>query len=159
MGFIEQLNGLEFGSLDLLQRVLLISDGTLTDIVEAAFLEPIELVKIGAAVYTAGSPIEALALEAGSSVMRREILLKGGRSRATYVHAESLVALDAVEPDFREELLNSTRPMGRLWVQHRLETRKEILKVWLRPAAELAEHFGDGAASGLLASRGDARSW
>ena len=40
--------------------------------------------------------------------------------------------------------------MGRLWVQHQLETRKEILKIVRREAAELSPHFGLPAGALLL---------
>ena len=46
MAFLAQFGDFDASSLDLLQRVLLVSDGTLTDTLEAAFLEPISLRKI-----------------------------------------------------------------------------------------------------------------
>jgi chorismate-pyruvate lyase len=83
--------------------------------------------------------------------MRRRILLRGENSGTNYVHAETLIALEALDPGFREDLVNSTHPLGRLWVIHKLETRKEILKVWRRPAGELAEVFGLPADAACLA--------
>jgi hypothetical protein len=46
LDILERLEGLEFRGLDPLQRVLLITDGTLTEILEATLLEPISLVKL-----------------------------------------------------------------------------------------------------------------
>jgi chorismate-pyruvate lyase len=144
MGFLTQLNGIDFGSLDLLPRLLLVSDGTLTDIIEAAFLEPIELVRIDTETERTSASIEELELEAGAELMRRRIVLRGETSAKNYVYAETLIALEALDSGFRRDLVNSTHPLGRLWVLHKLETRKEILRVWRRPAGDLAELFSVG---------------
>lgn len=144
--------GVDVHRLQLLQRVLLISDGTLTDIVETAFLEPIRLVKLKLEVAPAAQAIDALELPVGEPVMHREILLQGQQSGENYVYAQSSIALNALPDKFREELVNTDIPLGRLWVQHRLETRKEILKVWHIPAGEWpSSHFSKLMDSGLLA--------
>ncbi len=141
------------GKLSLLQRMLLVCDGTLTDMVEAAFLEPIRLVKIAVETAPAPEAVDELDLPAGRLVMRRQILLQGETTGANYVHAESLIAVDTLEPALRDALLNTDAPLGRLWVQHKLETRKEILRVWRIPAGEGPPHFGAGASQGYLARR------
>jgi len=150
MGFLTQLNGMDFGSLGLLERVLLVSDGTLTDIVEAAYLEPIALVKVAIEVSASAAAVEELELAAGASVMRRRILLRGESSGTCYVYGDSLIALDALDPVFREELVASTHPMGRLWVLHKLETHKEILRIWRAPAGELGARLGVAPDAALL---------
>jgi chorismate-pyruvate lyase len=150
MSFLSQLNGFDAASLDLLQRILLINDGTLTDALEVAFLEPIELVKIAVDTSPTSEAIPELLLEPGSPLMRRRILLRGEASRTNYVFAESLIALDRLDPEFRTGLENTTNPIGRLWTEHRLETWKEILRVWRCPEGALREHFGDSP-GGLLA--------
>jgi chorismate-pyruvate lyase len=150
-GFLATANGVDVQSLGLLQRVLLISDGTLTDIVEAAFQEPIRLVKLSLDVSPARAPIEELELKAEEPVMRREILLQGAASHSNYVYAKSLIALDALPDRLREELVSTNRPLGRLWVEHKLETRKEILKVWRVYSGEILAHFPNTGREGLLA--------
>lgn len=150
MGFLTQLNGIDFGSLGLLERVLLVSDGTLTDLFEAAFLEPIALVKVSVDIFDSTGPVEDLEVGVGSPVMRRQILLQGENSGTNYVFGDSLIALEALDPDFREELVASTHPMGRLWVLHKLETRKEILRIWRGPAGELSGALGVTPETALL---------
>lgn len=149
--FAAEAAGIDIASLSLLQRVLLISDGTVTDVVATAFLEPIHLVKISEEASPAQLPIDALDLKSGELVMRREILLQGERSRINRVYAESLIALDRLNPNLRDQLMNSDIPIGRLWMQHKLETRKEILKIWHVADGELCSYFGSAAKSGLLA--------
>jgi chorismate-pyruvate lyase len=129
-------------SLGLIPRLLLISDGTLTDIVEAAFLEPITLVKLSLDSYAASVPVDALDIKTGDPVMRRKILLRGAVTGTNFVYAQTLIALNSLPQVVRDELVNSGSPIGRLWTQHKLETRKEMLSIWREEAGELAEHFG-----------------
>lgn len=150
-GFLTTASGIDVQSLGLLQRILLISDGTLTDIVEAAFQEPIDLIKLNLDIAPALHPVIELDIDAGAPIMRREILLRGASTGANYVYAKSLIALDALPPKLREDLVSTDRPLGRLWVEHKLETRKEILKVWRVAASAMHAHFGGPHRGELLA--------
>jgi len=153
-GFLESSNSVDVRSLGLVQRVLLVSDGTLTDIVEAAFGEPILLVKLALDVSPSATAVEELHLHGGEPVMRREILLQGAATGTNYVYAESLIVLQALPPKMREELVSTQQPLGRLWVEHKIETRKEILRVWrIAPGSDLAAaHFASiDPRRGLLA--------
>jgi len=150
-GFLALTDLKRLGELSLLQRMLLVCDGTLTDVVEAAFLEPIVLVKLAVETEPSPEPMEELQLAAGAPVMRREILLRGARSGTNYVYAESIIAVDALPVPLREALLNTDAPLGRLWVEHRLETRKEILSLRRLAAGEGPARFGEAAARGQLA--------
>jgi hypothetical protein len=75
MAFLAQFGDFDASSLDLLQRVLLVSDGTLTDTLEAAFLEPISLRKIAIQVVPARRTLPELDVLAGEPLMERKILL------------------------------------------------------------------------------------
>ncbi len=142
--------GVDIGELSLLQRILLISDGTLTDAIEAAYLEPVHLVKLGIKSSAAVGADEVLGVAAGEMVMQRDILLRGGTSGTNYVYARTLIALDKLDAGLRRDLLETDNPIGRLWVQYKLETRKEIVKIWRQPAGRLAKYFGHAAEGGLL---------
>lgn len=148
---IAKEGGVDIDSLSLLQRILLISDGTLTDAIEAAYLEPVHLVKLGIQSAPARAAVEALDLKAGEWMMTRDILLRGATSGNNYVYARTLIALDKLDPALRRDLLESDNPIGRLWVQYKLETRKEILKIWRMAAGRLGRYFGHAASAGLLA--------
>ncbi len=156
-GFLAHAGLASLGKLGLLQRMLLVCDGTLTDMVEAAFLEPIRLVKIDVETAPASEAVEDLGLAAGAPVMRRRILLQGVFTGANHVYAESLIAVEALPAALRDALLATDAPLGRLWVEHELETRKEILGIWRTPGAgpeaEPAPWFGAAAAQGQLARR------
>lgn len=129
-------------SAELLQRILLTNDGTITDILEAAFRERIDLVRLDIRVVQTPVAVPVLEIEVGDSAMERKILLRGQRSRINYAYAESLIAVDRLDSLFRDELITSDIPIGRLWLEHRLETWKQRLDIFRRPANELAVHFG-----------------
>jgi chorismate-pyruvate lyase len=153
MGFLAQLNGFDPASLTLLQRVLLATDGTLTDVLEAAFLERILLVKISVNVQPAASRVPELDLDAGQPLMHREILLRGAKTGTNFVYAESELAVDRLHPKFRDSLIGSAEPIGRLWSDYRIETWKRILDVHRLPAGDLSGHFSCGQETRLLARR------
>jgi chorismate-pyruvate lyase len=126
-----------------LERVLLTTDGTLTDILEAYLLEPIRLVKLSEESRSLTEGLASLGLEPGSRVVDRKILLQGTRSERNYVHAESVIALDRLEDSFRDDLLTSKMPLGRLWLTHKLETFKEIVAFGEQPPdSDLSLYFG-----------------
>ena len=149
MAFLGQLCGFDASSLDLLQRVLLACDGTLTDTLEAALLEPIVLHKISLNIAPAGIAIAALEVDAGSEIMERTILLRGQTSGRNYVYAESLLVLDRLPAGFRKDLIESNVPLGRLWSEHRLETWKELLSVQRGRMGALAQYFAGNDADVL----------
>lgn len=142
MSFLSQNPDFDHRSVGLLQRLFLISDGTLTDLVEAAFLEPIAIRKLYSEITR--NAVSDLETATGEPVLTRRIAMFGGGTGRTYVYAESLLALDRLPPLFREELVNSDKPLGRLWSEHKIETWKELLSMHRLPAGELAQYFGSG---------------
>ena len=148
---LEKLKDMGIGSLDPLQRILLIADGTLTEILEAAHLEPIQLVKIAQERVPATTAHAALVPTLHENMLTRKILLQGRQSGKPYVYAESVIAVERLSPAFQDELLNSDIPLGRLWLKHRLETFKELPVFSRQPADDLGTHFGPAAPASLLA--------
>jgi chorismate-pyruvate lyase len=132
---------LDISTLGLLHRILVTTDGTLTDMLAAAFLEPIQLVKLDVTIERSAKAVRALDVVAGSTVMRRRIVLRGQVSRINYVYAETQIAADRLAPRFREDLLAGNTPLGQLWLTHHLETWKERPHVRRRPAGALAGHL------------------
>ena len=137
LAVLESVAGIDPARLSPLQRILLITDGTLTEILEAHFLEPIELVKLSQQVFVSNADLPASFVAPGESVLERKIKLRGSRSRRVYVYAESLLLVDRLDRQFRAELMESDVPLGRLWHKFRLETYKELVSIGCRPAAGL----------------------
>lgn len=128
-------------SLGLLQRILVTTDGTVTEMLAAVFLEPIELVKLAVTIAPSPEPVPALELDGGSTLMRRQVILRGSKSGTPYAYAEVAIAADRLAPRLRDDLLESRVPLGQLWLSHRLETFKERPRVRQRPAGALARHL------------------
>lgn len=147
---LARLDGLEISSLDPIQRVLLVTDGTLTEILEATFLERIQLVKVAQQVVNANASHAQLDPAAGEVLIERKILLQGKDSHRNYAYAESLIAVDRLGPSFRHELLDSDTPLGRLWLEHKLETFKELQRVRSQSADGLCHYFECAETAPLL---------
>ena len=50
--------------------------------------------------------------------------LRGSRSGTNHVYAESLIAADRLGPAFRRGLVESDVPLGRLWIEQKLERQR-----------------------------------
>ena len=86
MSFLLQLEDFDPHSLGLLQRIFLVSDGTLTDTLEAAFLEPVGIVKLAA--ETAREPVPLHLRNAVTPLMKNLQYGQGYR----YVHNDPSAA-------------------------------------------------------------------
>src|SRR4051794_14801964 len=75
--------------LDPMARVPATTDGTVTEILEAWAEEPIEIGHLDQELAELGGPIDALEVGPPFSVLRREIVLCGARTRQALLHAES----------------------------------------------------------------------
>jgi chorismate-pyruvate lyase len=135
------IDNLSIEHLGLLQRILVTTDGTITETLAAVFLEPIELVKLAVTVAPAQEPFRALEVDRGSNLMQRKVILRGRRSATPYAYAEVAIAADRLPPDLREDLLEGCIPLGQLWISHRLETFKERPCMRQRLAGTLARHL------------------
>lgn len=128
-------------TLSAFQRILLTTDGTVTDILEAFSGESIRVVKLFQDVARLDRAVSSLELPWGQDVLRRSILLQGRMSLVNLVYADSVIALDRLEEGVRDGLLRSQKPIGLLILEHRIETFKEILDCGREPAGPLAQHF------------------
>jgi len=135
-------NEVDLASLSALHRVLLITDGTLTEILQAYFLEEIQLVKLTEEIQISTKPCPQLQAEPGERLMVRTILLRGQQTGRTYVYAESLIALDRLDDNVRSRLVTTKIPIGRVWVENKLETFKEFIRAQRELADDNADHFG-----------------
>jgi len=74
-------------------------------------------------------------------VLERQILLCGKTSRRNWLYADSIIVLERVEERFREKLIKSHTPIGKLWVEHKTETFKEIVTYAREQAGDLSDYF------------------
>ncbi|MDM8545720.1 chorismate--pyruvate lyase family protein [Candidatus Venteria ishoeyi] len=133
-------NQLNLTELSAFQRVILTTDGTLTDILEAYLLDHIRVIKLSEKALTTRAPISALEIEAATEIVERKILLQG-QARHNWLYAESIIVPARLGEQFRRQLLESNIPIGKLWVAHKLETFKESIVSAREPAGKLAGYF------------------
>jgi chorismate-pyruvate lyase len=120
---------IEPSSLRPFQKILLIADGTLTNILEAFLNEPIGVVKLSEEIVSITADILPLEIKVGTFVLERQILLQGKTSQRNWLYADSIIVLERVEERFREKLIKSHTPIGKLWVEHKTETFKELIRL------------------------------
>jgi chorismate-pyruvate lyase len=133
------------------QRLLVATDGTVTQLLEIYAGEPVEVVKLEQAFDTADGGDADLGVPIDEKVLRREILLRSGHSRRNLLHARSVVVLARVDPGLVDDLLATDRPLGLLLGERRTETFREVLWAGTEPAGAVGAHFGIDAAAEVVA--------
>jgi chorismate-pyruvate lyase len=133
-----------------IQRILLVTDGTVTEILEAVTGESMRLIKLYEEQVNLETDLPGLELAAGQPVLRRKILLQGKMSLTNFLYADSYVALDRLDDWMRHGLLESHKPIGFLIQEHRLETFREIVGCGREMAGQLGTYFNVDETSGMI---------
>jgi len=123
------------------QQILLIADGTLTNILEAFLNEPIGVVKLFENIISITEDIAFLDIKVGTPVLERQILLQGKTTQHHWLYADSIIVLERIEEQFREKLIKSHVPIGKLWIAHQTETFKEMVTYTREQAGDLSDYF------------------
>ncbi len=141
---------LDLKDLSPFQRILLTTDGTVTEILEAQFWEPINLIKLFQEKRISDVDIPYLEIRSGTEILVRKILLKGSDSKTNYIYAESILVPEQLDTSLQEGLINTDKPLGRLMIEAKTETFREILSCKEETAEELGQHFDLSADSTLI---------
>lgn len=141
---------IDLSQMNIYHQICLKTDGTLTEILETFLGEKIRLEKISEETLSLSQEMTVLGLEKGTEVIDRKVLLQGVKSKRNWVYAESTIVPDRLDPEFRNGLMHSNTTIGRLWIQHKLETFKEIVAVSRHNAGALADYFGISKEDQLL---------
>lgn len=123
------------------QRILLTTDGMVTEILEAYLWEQMKVVKLFQESFCLEDKIPSLNNEIGCNVLQRKILLRGRLSQKNHIYAESIIIPDRLDEKIRDGLLNSNKPIGLLILENRLETFREILDCGKEKAQDLSAYF------------------
>jgi chorismate-pyruvate lyase len=123
------------------QRILLTTDGMVTEILEAYFWERMKVKKLFQDYFILEHSVPFLEIEKGCKVLQRKICLSGRLSQKNYIYAETIIVPDRLNEELREGLLESEKPIGLLILENRLETFREILDCGKEQAQDLAVHF------------------
>ena len=119
------------------QRALLTIDGTVTKFIEAYEMEPVMVKLLEQDTRELEAKHPWLEVEAGTSVITRQVILEGKYSKRLYAYAVSLLVHDQLPEAVREDLKVHPQGIGRVLIKNKLETRREVLWYGRENMAEL----------------------
>jgi chorismate-pyruvate lyase len=121
------LVGIDLAKLVPFERSLLVANGTVTQFIEAYTGESVDVVRLEQGQSNLATHKDWLELEVGQQVIERRVSLRGGDSGAEYVQAHSLLVADRLPEVLRRGLEVAGAGLGRLMLQARLETFRQLL--------------------------------
>ena len=125
-------------SLSLFQKVLLATDGTVTQLLELYTGLPVKVHKLAQELIHSDHP-DILNTKAKDKVLKRAILLRSSTQNLLY--AESYFVIDRLPDTMHRQLLESDQPIGLLWRAERMETYREVISYTRQPDRSLSQHF------------------
>jgi len=127
--------------LTLFQKILLTTDGTVTELLGLYTGEAIRARKLAQSLGP-GLALPHLACPADAPVLHREIVLMGVASGCAHLYAESAFVFERFSPAIRHGLLHTEQPIGLLWREARLEMHREIVDRRIERCAKTSAWFG-----------------
>lgn len=124
--------------LSLFQKVLLTTDGSVTELLSLYTGQPIHVCILEQSLSCGEAP-NALQCTEEALLLRRKILLND--NSATQVYAESIFLFDRLSSHTRDMLVNSNVPIGLLWKQEKAEMYREIISSCIEHNPDVAEYF------------------
>ncbi len=137
-------------SLSVLQRILLTTDGTVTHILEAYARETLEVAKLSQSMGDWRDPDSEDPPARPEKVLRRSILLRGTKSRTNFLYAKSLIMANRLDPSVRLGLILTNKSIGKLLVENRTETFRDIVSMCREPAGAQGAYFGIDATAPVI---------
>jgi beta-ribofuranosylaminobenzene 5'-phosphate synthase len=123
----------ETGYLTPHQTILLLTDGSVTTLLEAISGEDVSVTTLSQVVARAGIDVAAaLEIETGEMVNHRTVVLNNSRTGEALVYAVSYTPLFRLEPGFTDDLMRADIPIGKILKKHAIESRREILTIGVR---------------------------
>jgi len=132
--------GLPLAALPPFLRALLVTDGTVTKILEAYFWEPVIVDTLGQEQVSAERDIPWVEVAAGDGVLVRQAQLRGADSGKVYASAFSVIRPERIPPGLRHRLIDREIGIGVLIRDSGLESYREVMEVGVvegdRPGGE-----------------------
>lgn len=115
-------------------RTLLVTDGTVTKLLEAYFWEPVEVVTQKLEVVHLAHSLPWLCAARTEEVLLRDVQLRGAHSGRCYATAFSVVRLAVFEPQLVQALRQGEIGLGVLIRDSGLESYRELLELTALPS-------------------------
>lgn len=123
-------------------RALLVTDGTVTKMLEAYFWEPVVVDTLRQEFVTAEAEIPWIDVATDDRIMVRRARLRGADSGKHYAHAFSVIRTELIPPLFRQRLIDREIGIGALIRDSGLESYREVLEVGLEANREANQEVG-----------------
>ncbi|HEY0196190.1 MAG TPA: chorismate lyase [Methanobacterium sp.] len=121
------------GKLSSAQKILLTTDGSVTAILDV-LTGHVDITTLKQEFVPADKEMARnLNIEEGDTVNYRVVIIK---SEEPLIYAISLVPLDRLDNDFKEDLIRADIPIGRILKKHNIESRREIKSIFVEEADE-----------------------
>ena len=117
-------------------RALLVTDGTVTKIIEAYFWEPVVVDTLRQEFVVAADDIPWVQIAGGERIMVRRARLRGADSAREFAHAFSVIRTELIPAQFRKRLVDREIGIGALIRDSGLESYREVMEVGIEPDAE-----------------------
>jgi len=125
------------GRLSPVQKMLLGTDGSVTNLLEVITGSPIEIETLVQRVEPADEAVaRELQINPGEDVNFRIVLLKKANSREALVYAVSHTPLKRLDASFKDDLTKADIPIGVILKKHRIESRRDITSTAFSSAGE-----------------------
>jgi beta-ribofuranosylaminobenzene 5'-phosphate synthase len=141
MDIAQSLNEIEtqVGRLSPMQKFLLGTDGSVTQILEAITGTTVVIKTLVQKIITADPTIaKRLDISQGDPVNYRVVEIKTPSSGEVLIYAISHTPISRLSPTFKNDLMKADIPIGRIIQNHRIEARREILNARVSPPTEEA---------------------
>ena len=117
-------------------RALLVTDGTVTKIIEAYFWEPVVVDTLRQEFVVAADEIPWIHIAGGERIMLRRARLRGADSGSLFAHAFSVIRTELIPAQFRKRLIDREIGIGALIRDSGLESYREVMEVGIEPDAD-----------------------
>jgi beta-ribofuranosylaminobenzene 5'-phosphate synthase len=125
------------------QRLLLMTDGSVTTLLEVLTGKPVVVKTLLQQVVRADTErAAALDVEEGDNINYRVVVLKNDDDDRPLIYAESYTPIARVQKEFRQDLMKADIPIGRILTKRRIESRREITRIGTTANDELSDLFG-----------------
>ncbi len=131
----------DLGSLSSAQKILLATDGSVTTILDV-LKGHVKIRTLIQEFREADAEIaNLLQVEKGDPVNYRVVVIERDEP---LIHAVSMIPVERLNNDFKEDLIRADIPIGRILKKHQIESRREIKSVAVEKSTpEMMEIFND----------------
>ena len=126
-------------SLNLFQKVLLVTDGTVTDLLKLYSGKNIQVKIVSQELMQSGEE-EFFLCPDKTDILKRRILLCN--ESTNYIYADSIFIVENISKSAQNKLLQTNQPIGLIWKDEKIETYREIIDYKLESCGLMAEYFG-----------------